>query len=247
MMWQCTSFITTGATGRRSLRLLMLVLLGSQTITADFRHGERNDWDSEAFKVLVKTSVSWSAHSQRTFLVTPSGPAASWGSPPSAHLTLCPCALRLGFITVKCKHSGSVKVLFIRPSLHVIHQTGSEYCSLGPVWFCKTELSDSVCARFWAMMFGGVSERIQRDRARAGGLGSVQQAVRYLNQDFQALKEECLLNRTLFQDPVFPAEPASLGFKELGPKSSKTRGVDWKRPTVRTRTRPTPKNTSNTF
>ncbi|XP_037546072.1 calpain-1 catalytic subunit-like [Nematolebias whitei] len=80
-------------------------------------------------------------------------------------------------------------------------------------------------------MFGGVSERIQGDRARAGGLGSVQQAVRYLNQDFQALQEECLLNRTLFQDPVFPAEPASLGFKELGPRSSKTRGVDWKRPT----------------
>ncbi|KAM6939560.1 calpain-1 catalytic subunit-like [Xenentodon cancila] len=80
-------------------------------------------------------------------------------------------------------------------------------------------------------MSGGLSERIQRERDRAGGLGSVQQAVCYLNQDFQALKEECLLNRTLFQDPAFPAESGSLGFKELGPLSSKTKGVEWKRPT----------------
>ncbi|XP_041839933.1 calpain-1 catalytic subunit-like [Melanotaenia boesemani] len=80
-------------------------------------------------------------------------------------------------------------------------------------------------------MFGGASDRIQRDRDRAGGLGSVQQAVPYLNQDFQALKEECLRTRSLFQDPIFPAEPTSLGFKELGPSTAKTRGVEWKRPT----------------
>ncbi|XP_015827993.1 calpain-1 catalytic subunit isoform X2 [Nothobranchius furzeri] len=79
-------------------------------------------------------------------------------------------------------------------------------------------------------MVVGVSERIQRDRDRDEGLGSVQQAVQYLNQDFQSLREECLQNRTLFQDPMFPAEPASLGFKELGPGSAKIRGVEWKRP-----------------
>ncbi|KAE8299892.1 Calpain-1 catalytic subunit [Larimichthys crocea] len=80
-------------------------------------------------------------------------------------------------------------------------------------------------------MFGGVSGKIQRDRQRAGGLGSVQQAVRYQNQDFKALKEDCLQNGGLFEDPMFPAEPSSLGFKELGPFSAKTKGVDWKRPT----------------
>ncbi|MED6240816.1 Calpain-2 catalytic subunit [Ameca splendens] len=52
-----------------------------------------------------------------------------------------------------------------------------------------------------------------------------------MNQDFQALKEECLQTKTLFQDPMFPAEPTSLGFKELGPLNAKTRGVEWKRPT----------------
>lgn len=88
----------------------------------------------------------------------------------------------------------------------------------------------------WVRMFVGVSGRIQKDRQRAGGLGSVQQAVQYLNQDYQALKEECLQNGSLFQDPLFPAEPSSLGFKELGPFTAKTRGVEWKRPTVRTRT-----------
>uniref|UniRef100_A0A7N6ASK3 Calpain 1, (mu/I) large subunit b n=1 Tax=Anabas testudineus TaxID=64144 RepID=A0A7N6ASK3_ANATE len=81
------------------------------------------------------------------------------------------------------------------------------------------------------MMFVGVSGRIQKDRQRAGGLGSVQQAMQYLNQDYQALKEGCLQNGSLFQDPLFPAEPSSLGFKELGPFTAKTKGVEWKRPT----------------
>uniref|UniRef100_A0A8D3DES6 Calpain 1, (mu/I) large subunit b n=1 Tax=Scophthalmus maximus TaxID=52904 RepID=A0A8D3DES6_SCOMX len=80
-------------------------------------------------------------------------------------------------------------------------------------------------------MFGGVSVRIQKDRLRAGGLGSVQQAVLYLNQDFQALRDDCLQSGSLFEDSLFPAEPTSLGFKELGPLTAKTRGVEWKRPT----------------
>uniref|UniRef100_A0A3Q4N6C4 calpain-2 n=1 Tax=Neolamprologus brichardi TaxID=32507 RepID=A0A3Q4N6C4_NEOBR len=76
---------------------------------------------------------------------------------------------------------------------------------------------------------------MKMDRARAEGLGSVQQAVRYLNQDFEALGQDCLQNRTLFEDPMFPAEPGSLGFKELAPFTAKTRGVEWKRPTELTR------------
>ncbi|XP_007541502.1 calpain-1 catalytic subunit-like isoform X1 [Poecilia formosa] len=80
-------------------------------------------------------------------------------------------------------------------------------------------------------MFSSVSGRIQHERDRAGGLGSTQQAVRYQNQDFWALREECLQNGTVFLDPLFPAEPGSLGFKELGPLSAKTRGVQWRRPT----------------
>ncbi|KAG7217986.1 hypothetical protein INR49_008138 [Caranx melampygus] len=75
------------------------------------------------------------------------------------------------------------------------------------------------------------TETHQRDRQRAEGLGSVQQAVHHLKQDFQALQEDCLQSGCLFEDPMFPAEPASLGFKELGPFTAKTKGVEWKRPT----------------
>ncbi|KAI1886373.1 hypothetical protein AGOR_G00213350 [Albula goreensis] len=78
---------------------------------------------------------------------------------------------------------------------------------------------------------GGVSARIQSDRLKAEGMGSYEEAIQFMNQDFQALKQECLEGGWLFEDPCFPAEPPSLGFKELAPYSSKTREVEWMRPT----------------
>lgn len=78
----------------------------------------------------------------------------------------------------------------------------------------------------------GVAERLARERAAAAGLGSHERAVQYLGQDFAALRDACLAEGSLFQDPTFPAVPAALGFAELGPRSSKTRGVEWKRPPV---------------
>uniref|UniRef100_A0A6Q2Y0B3 Uncharacterized protein n=1 Tax=Esox lucius TaxID=8010 RepID=A0A6Q2Y0B3_ESOLU len=79
--------------------------------------------------------------------------------------------------------------------------------------------------------FGGVSARIQKDRLHAEGIGTNERALKFLNQDFESLKQECLESGCLFEDPCFPAEPPSLGFKELAPNSSKTRGVEWMRPT----------------
>ncbi|KAJ3580657.1 hypothetical protein NHX12_034286, partial [Muraenolepis orangiensis] len=70
----------------------------------------------------------------------------------------------------------------------------------------------------------------QRDRQHAEGLGSHEQAQLHLNQDFQALRQGCLDGGALFLDPAFPAEPSSLGFKELAPNSAKTKGVEWLRP-----------------
>lgn len=78
----------------------------------------------------------------------------------------------------------------------------------------------------------GVSAQVQRQRAKELGLGRHDNAVRYLGQDFGLLAEECRRSGTLFRDPAFPPAAASLGFRELGPGSSKTRGVQWKRPTV---------------
>lgn len=78
----------------------------------------------------------------------------------------------------------------------------------------------------------GIAAKLARDREAAEGLGSHERAIKYLNQDYEQLRDECLQSGTLFQDPAFPAIPAALGYKELGPYSSKTRGVEWKRPTV---------------
>ncbi|MCI4393323.1 hypothetical protein PGIGA_G00156210 [Pangasianodon gigas] len=80
-------------------------------------------------------------------------------------------------------------------------------------------------------VFGGMSARIHYDRLRAEGAGTNEKALPFLNQDYEELKQECLENGRLFEDPSFPAQPHSLGFKELAPHSSKTRGVEWKRPT----------------
>ncbi|XP_020837846.1 calpain-2 catalytic subunit [Phascolarctos cinereus] len=77
----------------------------------------------------------------------------------------------------------------------------------------------------------GIAAKVVKDRETAAGLGTHDQAVRYLNQDYEELLNECLEEGKLFQDPSFPAIGSSLGFKELGPYSSKTQGVVWKRPT----------------
>ena len=80
----------------------------------------------------------------------------------------------------------------------------------------------------------GVASTLAKKRALAAGFGTNANAVKYLNQDFETLRAQCLSQGGLFSDPTFPAAPESLGFKELGPSSSKTRGVVWKRPRVST-------------
>ncbi|KAI5629924.1 calpain-8 [Silurus asotus] len=55
-------------------------------------------------------------------------------------------------------------------------------------------------------------------------------ANKYLNQDYETLRSQCLMQRKLFCDPSFPATFGSLGFDELGPNSNNTKGVEWKRP-----------------
>ncbi|XP_061645938.1 calpain-1 catalytic subunit-like isoform X1 [Phyllopteryx taeniolatus] len=78
---------------------------------------------------------------------------------------------------------------------------------------------------------GGISATINANRLRAEGMGSNKHAIHFSNQDYEALKEQCIESGCLFEDPCFPAEPPSLGFKELAPYSAKTRDVEWMRPT----------------
>ncbi|KAM4607890.1 calpain-2 catalytic subunit-like [Polymixia lowei] len=72
---------------------------------------------------------------------------------------------------------------------------------------------------------------LAHERERAQGIGTNQHAVKFSQQDYQALHQRCLERGSLFEDDSFPAESRSLGYNELGPYSSKTRDVVWKRPT----------------
>lgn len=79
----------------------------------------------------------------------------------------------------------------------------------------------------------GVSAQVQKQRAKDLGLGRHENAIKYMGQDYEQLRAHCLQSGALFRDEAFPPVPQSLGYKDLGPNSSKTYGIKWKRPTVR--------------
>merc|ERR1712131_214447 len=84
-------------------------------------------------------------------------------------------------------------------------------------------------------IMSGIAATLQHNRAKAAGFGTNAQAVKYLGQDYEVLKRNCLECGQLFRDETFEAITSSLGFNELGPSSYKVRGVSWKRPTELTR------------
>ncbi|XP_072562419.1 calpain-1 catalytic subunit-like [Paramormyrops kingsleyae] len=77
----------------------------------------------------------------------------------------------------------------------------------------------------------GVAARLRSQWDRDEGFGQNDKALKFLGQDFESLRASCLQRRCLYVDDAFPAQPSSLGFKELGPQSSKTQGIRWMRPT----------------
>ncbi|XP_041640667.1 calpain-2 catalytic subunit-like [Cheilinus undulatus] len=77
----------------------------------------------------------------------------------------------------------------------------------------------------------GIAATLQHRREKDQGIGTNQRAVKYLNQDYECLRQRCFQTGRLFCDDTFPAESSSLGFNELGPRSYKIRGVTWQRPT----------------
>ncbi|XP_072887492.1 calpain-1 catalytic subunit-like isoform X2 [Hemitrygon akajei] len=79
-------------------------------------------------------------------------------------------------------------------------------------------------------MYCGMASRVCRQRQKELGVGRHDQAFKYLGQDFQTLRDDCLSRGVMFEDVHFPPGPSIIGFKELGPKSSKTYGIRWKRP-----------------
>uniref|UniRef100_A0A673LRA7 Calpain-1 catalytic subunit n=1 Tax=Sinocyclocheilus rhinocerous TaxID=307959 RepID=A0A673LRA7_9TELE len=77
----------------------------------------------------------------------------------------------------------------------------------------------------------GMAAKLRSQWDRDAGLGQNHNAVKLLGQDYESLRSQCQQTRTLFEDPLFPTSASSLGFNELGPRSSKTHGVRWMRPT----------------
>lgn len=77
----------------------------------------------------------------------------------------------------------------------------------------------------------GVSAQVQKQRDKELGLGSHENPVKYLGQDYEKLRASCLQRRVLFRDDAFPPVSYSLGYNSLGPNSRATQGIKWKRPT----------------
>uniref|UniRef100_A0A8K9UVD1 Calpain-1 catalytic subunit n=1 Tax=Oncorhynchus mykiss TaxID=8022 RepID=A0A8K9UVD1_ONCMY len=76
----------------------------------------------------------------------------------------------------------------------------------------------------------GMAAKLRSQWDRDEGLGQNHNAVKFQGQDFESLRAQCLQSSSLFEDSLFPCAASSLGFNELGPRSSKTQGVRWKRP-----------------
>lgn len=75
-----------------------------------------------------------------------------------------------------------------------------------------------------------IANQLARQQKREEGIGTNELAVKFSKQDYETLRQQCLKSGRLFEDPCFPADGKSLGYNELGPYSSKTRGIVWKRP-----------------
>lgn len=62
-----------------------------------------------------------------------------------------------------------------------------------------------------------IAAKLAKDRQFAQVLDSNSKAMKYLNQDFHTLRNECVEVGKLFQDPSFPTIMPSLGYKEPCP------------------------------
>lgn len=73
------------------------------------------------------------------------------------------------------------------------------------------------------------------------GLGSIENPVKFKDQDFKKILEACLKSGELFDDPAFPTDQKSIGMPEdPDPKNA----IKWLRPKVGS---PSPTSKSSSF
>lgn len=60
-------------------------------------------------------------------------------------------------------------------------------------------------------------------------LGSIENPIKFMDQDFKSLLEECLKSGKMFADPTFLAEQKSIGLPE---DSDPKKAIKWQRPKV---------------
>lgn len=80
---------------------------------------------------------------------------------------------------------------------------------------------------------GAFTDSMETDRKPP--LGSIGNPIKFKDQDFRKLLEECLKSGKLFSDPTFPAEQVSIAMPE-DPDPKKE--IKWQRPKVRQHTHP---------
>ncbi len=76
----------------------------------------------------------------------------------------------------------------------------------------------------------GVCMNIVNARHKKNGLGTVDKPERFLNQDFQQLKQYCLAKQVRYIDDMFPPDRRSIGKGVLNPDVESQ--VEWMRPGV---------------
>lgn len=76
----------------------------------------------------------------------------------------------------------------------------------------------------------GVCMNIINARHKKDGYGTITNPEKFLNQDFQQLKQYCLIQRVRYIDEMFPPDKNSIGKGILSP--SDLARVVWLRPAV---------------
>lgn len=91
--------------------------------------------------------------------------------------------------------------------------------------FLSLQTSDTA-----AMQAPGVCASIMTARNKKNGFGTISNPEKFLNQDFQQIRQSCQIRNWRYVDGTFPPDRRSIGPGVLSPEDLNL--VEWKRPYV---------------